>query len=237
MATIGKETDQALLEMKDKELIQIYKLRLILNEIKSLDCDNLPALEREKIKEAIEQLKLSDFHLNADEQDISILGIRNFYSHFHIYIHYINFVGTGVKNSPILSYSEKKILQEKVTMQLHEKLDRILEMRSKMEDDGILEAEEKDQVILKSLEERRAVAMNKALETRALKYRLLKKVAELKYGSDMSNKLDYLLTVAMQNETKSKILQGFFNNHLLNRYEHAEEALNELQEYLEQENM
>lgn len=143
----------------------------------------------------------------------------------------------GVKNSSILSYSEKKILQEKVTMQLHEKLDRILEMRSKMEDDGILEAEEKDQVILKSLEERRAVAMNKALETRALKYRLLKKVAELKYGSDMSNKLDYLLTVAMQNETKSKILQGFFNNHLLNRYEHAEEALNELQEYLEQENI
>lgn len=87
MATIGKETDQALLEMKDKELIQIYKLRLILNEIKSLDCDNLPALEREKIKEAIEQLKLSDFYLQADEQDISILGIRNFYSHFHIYIH------------------------------------------------------------------------------------------------------------------------------------------------------
>lgn len=75
MSVTGKETDQTLLEMRDNELIQIYKLRLILNEIKSLDCNNFSAPEREKIEESIEQLKINDYCLHSDGQDSNLLGI------------------------------------------------------------------------------------------------------------------------------------------------------------------
>lgn len=138
-------------------------------------------------------------------------------------------------NPPDLTYIEKKMLQDEVTAQLEKKLDIILDLHRKMQNEGASDAENRQRTLIKAMEEERNDTMKKYLEIRVLKYKLLKKVAELKYGSRMSDKLEYLLNIAMQNETKSKILQGFFNNHLLNRYEHAEQALRELEEYLNKE--
>lgn len=127
------------------------------------------------------------------------------------------------------------MLQDEVTAQVEKKVNIILELHRKMQNEGAFDAENRQRVLLRTLEEERADTMKKYLEMRVLKYELLKRIAELKYGSRMSDRLEWLLSIAMENETKSKILQGFFNNHLLNRYEHAEQALRELEEYLDKE--
>lgn len=142
------------------------------------------------------------------------------------------YIGVENDNAINLSYTEKKVLQEHLMAQVRKKVHLLIEKRKATEgQDGKADISD----AIKALEERRAQAAKKAVELRALKYKLLKRIVELKYGPHMSTKLDYILSVAMQNETKCKILHGFLNNHLLNRYEHAEQALGALEEFLQED--
>lgn len=86
MELTGKETEAELLEMRNKELARIAKLRFIINEVKSLDCSQLPPAEREPIKRAIEHLKTTDYHLENDGLNSNLLGIVFIY---YIYILFI----------------------------------------------------------------------------------------------------------------------------------------------------
>lgn len=71
---INSENIEQLHKIRDKELAKVRKLRLVIKELKQLDCNKMAVPDKEQIEKAIKVIKIGDYLYLNEKKDQCLLG-------------------------------------------------------------------------------------------------------------------------------------------------------------------
>ncbi|XP_023301794.2 augmin complex subunit dgt2 [Lucilia cuprina] len=211
---LNSETNEQLLKTHAEELANVRKLRLVVKELKQIDCSKLQLPDNEQVKKVIVLIKIGEYlYLNEKKDQVLNLG--------------------GVTSNK-LNYTERKAVRHQLTANLIKELQRINNFSSKLRtelpellsDGNTLHTE------ILHLEKQRRSNLESMIQLRNRKCNFLKVVAELKMGPYLACELEVMFANARHNQTKVNILRGYFVNELLTRTEHNLKAIREVEGYI-----
>lgn len=71
---INSENIEQLHKIRDKELAKVRKLRLVIKELKQLDCNKMAVPDKEQIEKAIKVIKIGDYLYLNEKKDQCLLS-------------------------------------------------------------------------------------------------------------------------------------------------------------------
>ncbi|TMW51449.1 hypothetical protein DOY81_003474 [Sarcophaga bullata] len=211
---LNAETNEQLLKAHADELAKVRKLRLVIKELKQIDCGNLLLPDKEQVEKAIILMKIGEYlYLNDKKEQV------------------LNLEDTSTIN---LNYTERKALRQRLTRNLQKELLNICEYNNKLRSEVPEVFSETDSLHnqILSLEKQRRSNLESLVQVRNRKCNFLKVAAELKMGPYLACELEVLLANARQNQTKVSLLRGYFINEMLTRTEHNLKAIREVEGYI-----
>ncbi|KAM7352429.1 dim gamma-tubulin 2 [Cochliomyia hominivorax] len=214
MRIMNSETNEQLLKAHSEELAKVRKLRLVIKELKQIDCTNLSLPDNEQVKKAIVLIKLGEYLYLNDKKD-----------------HVLNL---GNVSSINLNYTERKAMRHQLTSNLERELQKINDFGNKIrfELPEVFNECDSLQAEILNLEKQRRNHLENLIQLRNRKCNFLKVIAELKMGPYLACELEVMFAKARQNQTKVNLLRGYFVNELLTRTEHNLKAIREVEGYL-----
>ncbi|KAH8262945.1 hypothetical protein KR044_002283 [Drosophila immigrans] len=219
--SISTET-RDLFEARTAELRRVLKLKLILNEVRSLKLakeEKTPEIERAlKLVSVAEYIRLGDGPEN-------LLDLQ---------------VGSSC---PQLSYTDRKTLRTKLIANLTAKLTPIVEfgdrIRSELPDAMALSGVEEVQLTagqqkIIDLQKEQRECLEKLVEKRQQKCELMVMAADLKMGPHFANELKVQQAQAELLHTKAELMQKYFTHNIFLRTDHSLKAHKEVEKYIDE---
>ncbi|XP_034474299.1 augmin complex subunit dgt2 [Drosophila innubila] len=206
-----------LLEARDSELNKVLKLKLVLNELRSL---NLEQDETPEIKRVLRLISVNEYIRLGDEQ-VHLLDLQE------------------CSSCPPLSYTDCKALRTKLASNLRKTLTPIVELGDKIRKE-LPDAMTKDrepqlstgqQEIIRLQKEQRE-CLQKLVEMQRKKNALMMTTADLKMGPHLVNELKVQQSQAELLQTKADLLRIYFINDIFTRTDHSLKAHKEVDKYL-----
>ncbi|XP_013098562.2 augmin complex subunit dgt2 [Stomoxys calcitrans] len=211
---LNSETIEQLQKSRDAELVNVRKLRLVLKELKQLNCNKMSVSDKESIEKSLKVLKIGDYlHLN-EKKNQCLLDL-----------------GDTCKVN--LNYTERKSVRQHLSESL-QKLEIIREFGQKLQSELpelFSETYYLHEEIL-NLEMQRRANFEQLIALRNKKCHFLNVAADLKMGPYLAYELDVAYAKARHNQTKVNVLRGYFVNELLTRTEHSLKAIQEVESYI-----
>ncbi|XP_075154064.1 dim gamma-tubulin 2 [Haematobia irritans] len=211
---LNSETIEQLQKTRDEELSKVRKLRLVLKELKQLNCSKMSVIDREQIEKALKVIKIGDYLYLNEKKNQCLLDL-----------------GDVCKVN--LNYTERKAVRHHLTENL-QNLQRVRDFGKKLQDElPVLfsDSNHPHEEIL-NLEMQRRCNFEQLTSLKNRKCHFLKVAADLKMGPYLSYELDVMFAKARQNQTKVNVLRGYFINELLTRTEHSLKAVQEVESYI-----
>lgn len=233
---LNAETNEQLLKAHADELAKVRKLRLVIKELKQIDCGNLLLPDKEQVEKAIILMKIGEYlYLNDKKEQVlsmfSYLLYVIFYRNFLLLTKLTDLEETSTIN---LNYTERKALRQRLTGNLLKELQNICEYNDKLRSEVPEVFNETDSLHnqILSLEKQRRSNIENLIQIRNRKCNFLKVAVELKMGPYLAREQEVLLANARQNQTKVNLLRGYFINEMLTRTEHNLKAIREVEGYI-----
>ncbi|XP_061395898.1 augmin complex subunit dgt2-like [Musca vetustissima] len=212
---LNSETIEQLQKARDEELAKVRKLRLVLKELKQLNCNKMLIPDKEQIEKTLKVIKIGNYLYLNEKRSECLLDLNELCK--------VN-----------LNYTERKAVRQQLSEKLHANLTRIQDFGTKMRDELpelFCDSESPHEEIL-SLEMQRKSDCEHLASLRNKKCHFLKVAADLKMGPYLAYELDVAYAKARQNQTKVNVLRGYFINELLSRTEHSLKAIREVETYI-----
>ncbi|XP_065357885.1 augmin complex subunit dgt2 [Calliphora vicina] len=211
---INSETNEQLLRTHDEELTKLRKLRLVIKELKQIDCTQLMLPDKEQVKKAIVVIKIGEYLYLNDKKD-QVLNL-------------------GVVSSINLNYTERKAVRHQLTINMLKEMQGINTFSTKLRSElpEVFSDSDSLHTQILSLEKQRRANLENLILLRNRKCNFLKVVAELKMGPYLACELEVMFAKARHNQTKVNLLRGYFINELLTRTEHNLKAIREVEGYI-----
>lgn len=228
---LNSETIEQLQKSRDEELANVRKLRLVIKELKQLNCKAIP--DKEQIEKALKVIKVGDYlYLNEKRNDCLLGELTALVS---ILCMYINILFSDLKDTcqVNLNYTERKAVRQELSERLQTNLQLVSDFGTKLHDELpeiFCENFPHDEIL--DLEIRRRANFEALAALRNRKCHFLKVASDLKMGPYLAYELEVAYAKARQNQTKVSVLRGYFINELLTRTEHSLKALREVETYI-----
>ncbi|KAH8324584.1 hypothetical protein KR074_011911 [Drosophila pseudoananassae] len=206
-------------DTREHHLKNVLKMKLVLEELRRLD---LGSQQSPEIKRALKLISIGDYvRLGETHGQEHLLDLQVF------------------NNFPPLNYTDRKAVRTRLSAQLRNNLQPIVELGEKIRQefpdaftrDADLSA---DQEEIMKLEEEHRNSLEQLVDLQERKCLLLKGVADLKLGPQLSKELKLQQAQAQLVQTKAELLRGFFVHQAATITDHSVKAHKEVETQLDE---
>ncbi|EDV99378.1 GH13062 [Drosophila grimshawi] len=205
-----------LLEAREAALTNVLKLKVVLNEVRSLKI----GAENPEIERALKFVSVTD-HIRLGENQNHLLGLQE------------------CSSGPPLSYTDRKVVRDKLVANLRAILPPIAQLGDKIrtelpdalrKGDDLQLTTQQEEIIRLQKEQRACLEKLSALLHQ--KCVLMMKAADLKMGPQLASELKLRQAQAQLKQTKAELLRSFMIDQVFSQTDNSLKAHQEVDKYL-----